>query len=493
MPYTPKTWADGPIGATPILGADLNHLENGVASGYAIFNVKDSAYGARADGVTDDTAAIQAALDAAHASALAGGRLGPSVFIPGSCAISAPLYKGYAGLIGEPGRAELTALPGFSGGNHMVRTWKDSDYGVGETDHTQAPLHEANPIFYHHVSGIRFNLGSVASLRGLGIAHPHETTTLRDLIFNDPGTNGVGLHLPVTADNLIAGKVLVDGVTFYASGWASEIIVGNGGSDLTLRRWTASPGAHSASVLDVSCGGFLMEDCHCEGYVDLALFANTDLATWRFRSSTPRVMNSTLQINPTSTILKHPGIYTDTGNGFTSPLLVGLRISAASGSGWDPAVPMIKDRAESSIFFSASGQEYQEIYYYDGNVISWRKGSTPANGWFKLLRGTGENDITYSASMTADPTIAPVQFISVTNGSAMAIDSVVPDASFADQRTLFWIENNSGGAMGAITWSSKFKLAGSFTNPAAGKSRFIEFIFDGGSHFYEVGRGSGDV
>lgn len=456
-----------------------------------VMNVLDM--GAAGNGTTDDTAVIQAALDAAHTAAATGGRVGTTVYLPkGNYAISSPLNLRYSGFVGEPGASELTALAGFSGGNHMVRNWKNSDYGGGETDHTQAPLHEATPIFYHHVEGIRFNLGAVASLRGLGIAHPHESTVLRDLIFSDPGTNSVGLHLPVTADDVINGKVLVDGVTFYATGWGSEIIIGAGGSDLTLRRWTASPGAHSASVLDVSCAGFVMEDSHCEGYVDTALFANTDLATWRFRSSTPRVMNSTLQINPTSTVLKHPGIYTDTGSGFTSPVLVGLRTSAASGSGWDAAVPMIKDRAESNIFFSAAGQEYQEIYYYDGNVISWRHGASPARGYFQKLRGNDQNTI-YSASMTVDPALGDYQYINVTNGTAMTIAPAIPDPALNGLRMVIQVANNSGGAMGAITWTSAFKLAGAFTNPANGKSRFIEFMFDGGTHWYELNRGTADV
>jgi hypothetical protein len=467
-------------------------LIDGSPTSTTYFDVRD--YGAKVDNATDDTAAIQAALDAAHTAAVAGGRVGPSVYIPGPCAISAPLYKGYAGLIGATGRAELTALPGFSGGNHMVRTWKNSDYGGGETDHTQAPLHEATPIVFHHVEGIRFNLGAVANLRGLGVAHPHESSVLRDLIFNDPGTNGVGLHLPVTLDSVINGKVLVDGVTFYATGWGSEIIVGAGGSDLTLRRWTASPGAHSASVLDVACAGFVMEDSHCEGYVDPALFANTDLATWRFRSSTPRVMNSTIQINPTSTILKHPAIYTDTGSGFTSPVLVGLRTSAGAGSGWDAAVPMIKDRAESNIFFSAGGQEYQEIYYYDGNVISWRKGSSPSRGYFQTLRGKDQNTVTYSANMTVDASLGEYQYINVSDNSAMTITPAIPNVALNGMRMIIQIQNSTGGAMGTITWSSAFKLAGAFTNPAGGqKSRFIEFMYDGGTHWYEINRGAADV
>lgn len=33
MPYTPKTWEDAPSTATPIVAAELNRMEAGIASG----------------------------------------------------------------------------------------------------------------------------------------------------------------------------------------------------------------------------------------------------------------------------------------------------------------------------------------------------------------------------------------------------------------------------------------------------------------------------
>lgn len=111
MPYTPTLWQDD---VTPTSAENFNHLEDGLqaaagvadsaeaaataaqasaASAHAIIDpltpivsVKDAAYGAKGDGVTDDTAAIQAAVTATLTST--GGRL---IFPAGTYIISGPI------------------------------------------------------------------------------------------------------------------------------------------------------------------------------------------------------------------------------------------------------------------------------------------------------------------------------------------------------------------------------------------------------------------
>ena len=79
MPYTPQTWANLPATTTPLSAARLAHMEDGIEDADTRLvsvesdrlvvretapNVKEERFGAKGDASTDDSAAIQAALNA---------------------------------------------------------------------------------------------------------------------------------------------------------------------------------------------------------------------------------------------------------------------------------------------------------------------------------------------------------------------------------------------------------------------------------------------
>jgi hypothetical protein len=100
---------------------------------------------------------------------------------------------------------------------------------------------------------------------------------------------------------------------------------------------------------------------------------------------------------------------------------------------------------------------------------------------------------TYGPTVTPGNGSAKWIPVSVTDANAftVAAPSSAPSAS-QSQRIVVEIRNNSGGAMGAITWNATYVLVGgAFTNPASTKKRWIAFEWNG-SNWIETGRASAD-
>lgn len=120
----PKDWKDGPGGETPILAAELESMEELLRRGV---NVKD--YGAKGDGETDDTAAIQAAQDAAAAVE------GTVYFPPSTYVTKRILYDSGVSFLG-------------AGMGTVVRCANDFYYGGGYSDGIFVPrLGETAAVF----------------------------------------------------------------------------------------------------------------------------------------------------------------------------------------------------------------------------------------------------------------------------------------------------------------------------------------------------------
>ena len=97
---------------------------------------------------------------------------------------------------------------------------------------------------------------------------------------------------------------------------------------------------------------------------------------------------------------------------------------------------------------------------------------------------------TYSASMTFDVSTGNTFLVIVTNGTAFTINA--PTNPVSGQEITVTIRNASGGALGAITWPTNFKMA-AWTNPANGYSRSITLYYDGTANWYEKNRTTIDV
>lgn len=96
--------------------------------------------------------------------------------------------------------------------------------------------------------------------------------------------------------------------------------------------------------------------------------------------------------------------------------------------------------------------------------------------------------LTYSSSIATDASLASHFTITVTNGTAFTIQ--LPSNAEDGAEIEYTIYNSSGGAMGAITWTS-FKMS-AWTNPANGSNRSIRFRYDG-SFWTQVSQTGVDV
>jgi hypothetical protein len=88
---------------------------------------------------------------------------------------------------------------------------------------------------------------------------------------------------------------------------------------------------------------------------------------------------------------------------------------------------------------------------------------------------------TYGTSITIDASAGNTFRITASDRKGFTISSPLnASASTVGQRITVMIRNASGGGLGPVTWGTLYKLT-SWTNPAATKSRSIDFIYDGTS------------
>jgi len=84
-------------------------------------------------------------------------------------------------------------------------------------------------------------------------------------------------------------------------------------------------------------------------------------------------------------------------------------------------------------------------------------------------------------TITPDANAGTWQTITVADATAFTIAAATnPPFTSVTQRLTIEVFNNSGGAMGAVTWNAAYVFAGlAWTNPATGKRRYAEFEWNG--------------
>lgn len=132
-------------------------------------------------------------------------------------------------------------------------------------------------------------------------------------------------------------------------------------------------------------------------------------------------------------------------------------------------------------------------WYFDTTLGVAQWADPNVVGTWILPRGTRRSSLSYSSSITPVANAGVWRRINVTDTNNLTVNAPTtpPDANHT-QEIVFEFYNLSGGSMGTITWDSVFKvLNGSLTNPANGTKRFIKFEWNG-TQWVETARAGSD-
>lgn len=420
-------------------------------------------YGAVGDGLTDDTVAIQSAIDdlPPYIAGVGGG----SVYVP-------------------PGNYRLTAALNLPTGRGLIGAGMRASVLRGTV---AGPLISSSGSFFQSLSDL-FVINDSADVASACVKMTGgcANTTLSRCSFMSSGGNTVWFDAQILSDIIscrIGGatgadkgiylenacnaiRVLNNSVTDSKSGlvaWGSGTaltVIGNefetiaGGA--TIDGGIAISG-YRAGIIQ----GNYLEDISASGIV---FYSAIDIChsfeisgNYLYNTGAPMIDISNLQHSVIGANELNPGAISPNANGVV-------------GSG--------ANCKNNTVF-------YNRLVSGTGAAVSIT--SAVNNG---VHYGQGEVALTYSASMTPNTLLGKVFTITVTDGVAFTINSATPQTD--GQEIMFVIINSSGGAMGAVTFAGNYRLAGAFTAPANAKRRTIKFVRESGG-WTELSRAAADI
>ena len=111
-------------------------------------------------------------------------------------------------------------------------------------------------------------------------------------------------------------------------------------------------------------------------------------------------------------------------------------------------------------------------------------------GMLRVLRNVqARTTLTFGPLIAVNAALGQVFTVTATSGAAFTVAG--PTNGQAGQMITITIRNASGTALGAAAWAEEYRLA-AWSNPAKGNSRSITFVYDG-MNWVEIGRTVADV
>lgn len=129
---------------------------------------------------------------------------------------------------------------------------------------------------------------------------------------------------------------------------------------------------------------------------------------------------------------------------------------------------------------------------YTGNKGAYV--SIPQTFVLTPLYSAVQSTLTYSASMTPDFKTNNSLLIIPTDPNPFTINNPINPPAIAGLKARIWILNASGGALGAVTWGSAFRVPVGITYPTNGFRRCYEFeLLAAGGNYYLVSSPTVDI
>lgn len=413
-------------------------------------------YGAIGDGVTDDTPAIQAAIDACP--------FGGRVYMP-----TPTTWYGITNLLTKANMTlEGPSMPGQS----LLRLPGSTGHGITEKTVAQGNPSGASGLW---LKNIRLHMNGTS---GDGI----------NLGFNVPGAqlNFLSGLENIRVSNASSGtgiKIFQNGAmcSYFDVGSCNVGIQTSGGGNVYRGLL-----AESNTLQDIIIGG--TGDTYSGIHTEPIAHA-TESVKITGGANNIFGLNTTLSGNMTNIVLIATGAVQNKIVGGSVVAQGHTWSSSVFVQAWSNAVVANKARYD---FTDTAGTTPAYYYNQTSNL------STSIDG--KGISLPTASNITYSASMTPDASLGPYQRITITDGSAMTINA--PTGALSGDTLMIEIVNSSGGAHGTITWDpiTVYRIAGGATGfpggltPAIanGKRRTITLQSDG-THWVESARVDSDI
>jgi hypothetical protein len=437
----------GGTGATTASTARTNLAA--VGKGDLVFNVKD--YGAKGDGVTDDTTAIQAAIAAAGVAGY--------VYLPaGTYLLSASLQFLNEQTIRGAGRYATILIQVASTADVFIKPTATTgyksvtlgDFSCDATANTGANIGGIlmQGVTMSLIDNVRFNqvqIYCIKVLGGTGGAASGDAmyNTIRHcLLGNYPG-NGVQITPAAAGGSHPDSTRILDCHFNSATGIGVKI-----------------DGASADSA-----GFFASDSC----VVAFCSIQSLPIAL-QLAGSFHKIIGNRLE-RTSSTMT----VQIDNPNPTNNPALSNVfafNSYATHGS-------------YASLIFTDNGVHTQQIAEPGYEVVT-TQGALAFRGV-----NSAQSNPTYGSNVVIDPAAGDYFSINVTDGNAFTVAN--PSMDVPGKRLTILIRNTSGGALGTITWGSAYRLAGAFTNPANGLRRLITFRYDTLGLWLEESRSATDL